>query len=325
MQKLYPDIKPNQRYDINVDSGHTLYVEESGTPSGIPVVYLHGGPGAGNHKSARRLFDPEKYRIILCDQRGAGRSKPHASLDANTTEHLINDLEVIRKHLNVEKWVVMGGSWGATLALAYSQAYPQNVLGIILRGVFLGRKQDIEWLYHNGTSRVFPDYWKDFQGAIPLAEQDDLIKAYHNRLTGSDELARMASAKAWAVWEGKVGTLEPNPDVVELLSSPHTALSMARISAHYFLNHCFLAENQILDNMDKIQEIPSIIVHGRYDMICPLENAWTLQNHWKSSELHIVRDAGHSTSEPGIIDALVKATKEMHQVITHDCTDSAGN
>lgn len=325
MQKLYPDIKPNQKYNLDVGDGHTLYVEESGSEDGLPVVYLHGGPGAGSHKSNRRYFDPEKYRIILFDQRGAGRSEPHASLEANTTQKLIADLEVIREHLNVDKWVVMGGSWGSTLALAYAQAHNDRVLGLILRGVFLGRREDIEWLYSDGTRRVFPDHWQEFILPIPEEEREDLIKAYLSRLTGQDELARMAAAKAWANWEAKTATLEPNPNVVETLSSPHIALSMSRISAHYFANYCFLEENQLLDNAHLLDDIPGIIVHGRYDMLCPLENAWTLQSQWKSCELHAVRDAGHSASEAGIIDALVKATKEMQQLITHDCTDPAGN
>jgi len=325
MQKLYPDIKSNQKYNLEVTDGHTLYVEESGSEDGLPVIYLHGGPGAGSDKNYRRYFDPEKYRIILLDQRGSGRSEPHASLEANTTQHLVADLEVIREHLNVDKWVVMGGSWGTTLALAYAQAHKERVLGLILRGVFLGRREDIDWLYSEGTRRVFPDHWQEFNQAIPKDERSDLIQAYLSRLTGQDELARMAAAKAWANWEAKTATLEPNPHVVEHLSSPHIALSMARISAHYFANYCFLEENQLLDNAHLLEDIPGIIVHGRYDMLCPLENAWTLLSHWKACELHVVRDAGHSASEAGIIDALVKATKEMQQLITHDCTDPAGN
>ena len=325
MQKLYPDIKPNHKYNIDVGDGHTLYVEESGSEDGLPLIYLHGGPGAGCDKSYRRYCDPEKYRIILMDQRGAGRSEPHASLQANTLSHLIADLEKVREQLNVDKWVVMGGSWGTTLGLAYAQAFPERTLGLILRGVFLGRQADIDWLYKDGTRKIFPDYWQEFIQPIPEEERNDLIEAFHKRLTGQDELARMAAAKAWCTFEGKSATLEPNPQVVEQFSAPHVALGMARISAHYFLNHCFLEENQLLDNIDKIQEIPGIIVHGRYDMICALENAWTLQNQWDKCELHVVRDAGHASGEAGIIDALVKATKEMHQLITHDCIDPAGN
>jgi proline iminopeptidase len=325
MQQLYPEIKPNQQYTIDVGDGHQLYVEESGTDSGIPIVYLHGGPGAGCSSTNRRFYDPEKYRIILYDQRGSGRSEPHAVIEDNTTQHLISDLEVIREHLNIEQWVVMGGSWGTTLALAYAQAYPKKVLGLILRGVFLGRQQDIDWLYRDGTNRIFPDHWREFIHPIPHQERKDLLQAFHSRLTGSDEIARMSAAKAWASWEGKTATLEPNPNVVEHLMAPHLALSMARISVHYFVNRCFLKENQLLKNIAKIADIPGIIVHGRYDMICPVENAWTLQNEWPASELHIIRDAGHSASEAGIIDGLIRACKEMHQELTHDCIDPAGN
>ncbi|WP_444995596.1 prolyl aminopeptidase [Aliikangiella sp. IMCC44359] len=325
MRKLYPDIKPNQKYNIDVGDGHTLYVEESGSTDGIPLIYLHGGPGAGCDAVYRRYCDPEKYRIILFDQRGCGRSEPHASIENNTTQDLVADLEVIREHLDIQQWVLMGGSWGTTLALVYAQTHPKKVLGIILRGVFLGRAKDIDWLYSDGTRKVFPDYWQDFISAIPNNERDHLIRAFYERLTGEDEIARMAAAKAWACWEGKAATLEPNSTVLEHFSAPHIALSMARISAHYFMNNCFLEENQLINNVQQLKGIPGIIVHGRYDMICPVENAWTLQKEWDGCELHIIRDAGHSTMEAGIIDGLVRATREMHQELTHDCTDPAGN
>lgn len=325
MQKLYPEIKPNKQSHIEVSDGHRLYVEESGSDDGIPLVYLHGGPGAGCNSVHRRYTDPEKYRTILFDQRGCGRSEPHASLDNNTTQSLIDDLEVIRQQLDIEKWVLMGGSWGTTLALAYAQAHPDKVLGLILRGVFLGRKEDINWLYSDGTRKIFPDYWQEFIQPIPKNERGDLVQSFYNRLTGEDELARMAAAKAWSIWEGKAATLEPNQDVVDQLASPHIALSMARISAHYFVNNCFLEENQLLKNANKLENIPGIIVHGRYDMICPIENAWSLQSHWPKCELHIIRDAGHAGSEAGIVDGLVRASKEMFQEITHDCSDPAGN
>ncbi len=325
MQKLYPEIKANKTYHIDVGDNQQLYVEESGDFDGIPVVYLHGGPGAGCESVHRRYFDPEKYRIITYDQRGCGRSEPHASLENNNLLALINDLEVIRLKLNVEQWVVMGGSWGATLALAYAEAHSDKVLGIILRGVFLGRKADIDWLYFDGTRKIFPDYWHEFIRLIPPGERDNLLSAYYSRLTGEDELARMAAAKAWSMWEGKTATLEPNPAVVEQMVAPHVALSMALISAHYFVNQCFLEENQLLDNAFKLEGIPGIIVHGRYDMLCPLENAWSLQSKWPGCELHVIRDAGHSTTEAGIIDGLVRATKEMHQELSHDCTDSTSN
>jgi len=324
MQKLYPEIKPNRNYHLEVGDGHRLYVEECGSDDGIPLIYLHGGPGAGCDPSHRRYCDPEKYRIILLDQRGCGRSEPHGSLQNNTTQALIADLEVVREHIGLKKWVLMGGSWGTTLALAYAQTHPERVMGLILRGVFLGRQQDIDWLYSDGTRRVFPDYWQEFISPIARSERDDLLNAFYRRLTGQDELARMAAAKAWSCWEAKTATLEPNHEVVEHLSAPHIALSMARISAHYFVNQCFLAEGQLLKNAHKLANIPGIIVHGRYDMLCPLENAWALQNEWASCELHVIRDAGHASSEAGIVDGLIRATREMHQELTHDCTDPAG-
>lgn len=311
MQPLYPEIKHNQTYQLKTDDGHDVYYEESGSMDGIPVIFLHGGPGAGCSSVHRRYFDPEKYRIILMDQRGCGRSNPHASLENNTTQHLIKDIEAIRDALGIKKWVVMGGSWGVTLALAYAENNPQQVLGMILRGVFLGRKQDIDWLYRDGTRRIFPDYWQEFVQPIPKNEQDDIVSAFHKRLTGQNELAKMGAAKAWSFWEAKVATLEPNSSVVDHFSNPHLAIGMARISTHYFLNHCFLEENQLIQNAHQLKGIPGIIVHGRYDMLCPLENAWTLQSVWQDSEIHIIRDAGHSATELGIIDALVRATKTM--------------
>lgn len=325
MLKLYPEIKPNKDQLVDVGDGHKIFVEESGSASGIPLVFLHGGPGAGCDPVHRRYCDPSKYRIILLDQRGCGRSEPHASLENNTIQKLVADLEVIRDTLGIKKWVLMGGSWGTTVALLYAQTFPDQVLGMILRGVFLGRRQDIDWLYKVGTSRIFPDYWQDFIQHISKSEQKDVIAAYYKRLKGNDELARMSAAKAWACWEAKTATLEPNQNVVEYLTSPHIALSLALISAHYFTNLCFLEEGQLLQNAHKLNGIPGIIVHGRYDMLCPLENAWALQNQWADCELNVIRDAGHSANEAGIIDALVRATKQIHQELSHDCTDPAGN
>lgn len=325
MQTLYPKIKPNQAFHIDVGDNHRLYVEESGSKDGLPVVYLHGGPGGGCDPADRRYFDPEKYRIILFDQRGCGRSEPLASLDNNNTQALIADIELIRQHLEVDQWVVMGGSWGSTLALAYAQAHPESVLGLILRGVFLGRQEDINWLYRDGTRKVFPDYWHDF--IQPIAENDrgNLVQAYYEKLTGQDELARMSAAKAWANWEAKTATLEPNPKKVSDLTNPHIALGMAVISAHYFVNHCFLEEGQLLNQLYKIEDIPGIVVHGRYDMLCAVENAWTLRKHWCNCQINIIRDAGHSATEAGIIDGLVRAARKMHQDLTNDRTDSTSN
>lgn len=325
MQLLYPDIKANQTYYLDTEDGHQVYFEESGTLDGIPIVILHGGPGGGCSPTYRRYCDPEKYRIILVDQRGCGKSTPHAELENNTTDHLIEDLEKIREQLGIDKWVLLGGSWGVTLALAYAEKHPKQILGMILRGVFLGRKEDIDWLYCDGTRRVFPDYWQEFVQPIPENERHDIVSAFHKRLTGKNELAKMGAAKAWSFWEAKVATLEPNNSLVDALSHPHLAIGMARISTHYFINNCFLVENQLLDNAHQLKGIPGIIVHGRYDMLCPVENAWSLQAVWQDAEIRIIRDAGHSATEAGIIDGLVRATKSMYQELKHDCTDSASD
>lgn len=325
MQPLFPEIKPNQTFTLETDDGHQIYYEESGSIDGIPLVVLHGGPGGGCSPAYRRYCDPEKYRIILVDQRGSGRSTPHAELKNNTTNHLIQDLEEIRQQLGIDKWVLLGGSWGVTLALAYAQSHPERVSGLILRGVFLGRQQDIDWLYRDGTRRVFPDYWKDFIHPIAKQDRGDIVSAFYKMLTGENELAKMAAAKAWSTWEARVATLEPNNNLVDSFQNPHLAVSMAKISAHYFANNCFLEENQLIDNAEKLNGIPGIIVHGRYDMLCPLENAWSLQAVWKDAEVRIIRDAGHSATEAGIIDGLVRATKSMYQELKNDCLDPASD
>ncbi len=311
MQILYPDIRTNTQHKLPVDETHTLYVEECGSPDGIPVLFIHGGPGAGCTKYDRRFFDPDKYRIILYDQRGCGHSTPHAALDNNTTEHLVNDIELIRKHLNVEKWVLFGGSWGSTLGLLYAEANPDKVLGLILRGIFLCRDRDLHWFYQAGADRIFPDYWRDYLSPIPEAERDNMIHAYYRRLTGANELAKMAAAKAWSTWEGRCATLRPNPDIVHIFNDPRLALSLARIEAHFFYHNAFLEDNQILKNIDALEGLPGTIIHGRYDIICPLDNATELHDAWPSSELQIIRDAGHSAHEPSIVDALIKATNDM--------------
>ncbi len=308
MQVLYPEIKPYQEHHFNVQSPHVLYVEESGNPDGIPVLFIHGGPGAGTSPNHRRFFDPEKYRIILFDQRGCGRSTPHGCLEHNNTQALMADIELIREKLGVESWLLFGGSWGSTLALVYAQAHPQRVRGMILRGIFLCRQQELDWFYkEGGCSRIFPDFWMDLLKPVAEDQRHDLIAAYDSLLSGDNELLRMGAAKAWSAWEGRCATLRPNPDVVEHFTSPHTALSLALIEVHFFKHKAFLEHNQILRDMDRIQHIPGIIVHGRYDMICPLDNALELHHAWNHSELHIIRDAGHSASEPGIVDALMKA------------------
>jgi len=309
----YPDIKPYKTHRLAVDDLHTLYIEECGSPDGIPAIVVHGGPGGGCSKADRCFFDPEKYRIIVFDQRGAGRSTPHAELKDNTTDHLVADLERIRDALNVEQWILFGGSWGSTLALIYAQTHSERVLGLVLRGVFLCRQQDFDWLYQSGASRIFPDYWEDFLRPIPESERGNMMAAYYQRLTGSNELAKMAAAKAWSLWEGRCATLRPSAKVMESFADPHKAVSLSRIEAHYFINGGFIDENQILLNTDKLEGIPGIIVHGRYDMVCTIDNAHSLHRRWADSELHIVRDAGHSSSEPGIVDALIRATRDMSQ------------
>ncbi|WP_027854599.1 prolyl aminopeptidase [Marinobacterium litorale] len=308
MRTLYPEIRTNHEYSLDVGEGHTLYFEESGNPNGIPVLFVHGGPGGGTAPTHRRFFNPDRYRIILFDQRGCGRSTPHASLAHNTTADLIADMEKIRQQLSIERWLLFGGSWGSTLSLAYAQAHPDTVCGLILRGIFLCRPNDIAWFYQSGASAIFPDYWQDYLAPIPEPERNDLLTAYYRRLTSDNELYRMAAAKAWSVWEGRCSTLDPNPDIVEHFSDPHFALAMARIEAHYFINGAFLEPNQLLDNCHRIETIPTTIVQGRYDMVCPAEQAHALYQKLPESELHIVRDAGHSAFEPGIIDNLITAT-----------------
>jgi len=313
MLTLYPPLHPYRQEKLSVDPLHQLYLEQSGNPDGLPVLLVHGGPGAGCSPELRRFFDPRHYRIILFDQRGAGRSTPHAELTDNTTPLLIADMERIRQHLNIDQWVLFGGSWGSTLSLAYAQAYPERTMGLILRGIFLCRQQDLDWLYRDGANRVFPEYWQDFVTHIPSAERDDLLKAFYLRLIGSDEVSRMAAAKAWCLWEGRCSSLHLNPDFQHQFDDAHTALSMARIETHFFMNQGFMAPNQLLEQAGKLAEIPGTIVHGRYDMVCPLDNALALHALWPQADLKIIRDAGHSSMEAGIVDALVSATREMSQ------------
>ena len=315
MQQLYPELKPYREFFLPVDPGHSLYVELCGNPEGIPVVVIHGGPGGGCGPSSRRFFDPNDYHIILLDQRGAGRSLPHASLEANTTQHLIEDFELLRCELGISKWLLFGGSWGATLALAYAQAHPDRALGLILRGIFLGRPKDVDWIYEaGGASRMFADYWQVFQK--PLVNTDaeatgQMVNHYYKLLCGTDELKRFAAAKSWATWEGSIATLDPSPHFVDDFADARSALALARIECHYFVNQCFFEPNQLLQNMHKISHLPGIIVHGRYDMICPAEQAFEVHALWQACQLHIVRDAGHAQQEPGIVDNLIKATREF--------------
>jgi len=311
MLTLYPDIKPNAQHRIAVDPPHELYVEESGNPEGIPVLVVHGGPGGGCEDYHRRFFDAERYRIILLDQRGAGRSQPLAELEGNNTQALVADMEVVRHFLGIDRWLLFGGSWGSTLSLVYAQAYPDCVSGLVLRGIFLCRPQDIQWFYQCGASRVFPDYWEDFLAPIPEEQQGDLVSAYYRKLTSTNELEQIQAAKAWSIWEGRCATLHPNPRVVEHFGHPHVAIALARIECHFFMNNAFLEPDQIVRNAPNLRDIPGIIIHGRYDMVCPLDNALALSKAWPEAELRIIRDAGHSASEPAIVDALMRGVDEI--------------
>ncbi len=321
----YPDIKPYHTERFRLDELHEVYLEQCGNPDGIPVLYLHGGPGIGCTRQSRTFFDPDKYRVILYDQRGAGRATPHAELRDNTTDHLLADIEIIRERLGIDKWLLFGGSWGSTLALLYAEQYPQHVSGMILRGIFLCRQSDLDWMYKDGgLNRFYPDYWEDFLRPLRGHPQaDDPVQAYYSILTGDNELAKMGAAKAWALWEARCSTLHPSHDIMEQFTDTHAAMAIARIETHYFAHQTFIAENQILANVDKLRGIPGIIVHGRYDMLCRLEAASTLHHAWPDSELHIVREAGHAAAEPGIADGLIRATREMLRLLSND-TESAG-
>ncbi len=311
MEVLFPDIRPYANHTFAVDSPHVLHIEECGNPDGLPVVFVHGGPGSGCESYHRRFFDPEVYRIILFDQRGAGKSTPHAELEGNTSQALVADMEAIREHLKIDKWVLFGGSWGSTLAVLYAETHPERALGLILRGIFLCRKREIDWFYQEGASRIFPDAWQEFLKPIPESERHDMVSAYYARLIGDDELARMAAAKAWSYWEGRTATLKQSKSVLSHFSHSHTALSLARIECHYFINNSFLEDNQLLRDVHKLKNIPGVIVQGRYDIICPMESAWDLHQAWPEAEFNIIADAGHAASEPGIIHALVKASRAM--------------
>lgn len=320
MRILYPPLHPYVTHSLPVSALHTLHAEECGNPAGIPVVFLHGGPGTGCSEQHRRYFDPDRYRIVLFDQRGCGRSTPHAELAENSTDELVADIERIREHLGIDRWLVFGGSWGSTLALAYAQRHPQRVLGLVLRGIFLCRPQDIHWFYQEGASRVFPDYWQDYLAPVAEERRDDLLGAYRDLLVGDNEVARMAAAKAWSVWEARCSTLLPDKRTEAHFGDPYVALAMARIENHYFVNHAFLRDNQLLDDAGKIADIPGIIVHGRYDLVCPPDQALALKQAWPKAELNIIADAGHSASEPGIVDALVRATDRFADMLEQNAT-----
>jgi proline iminopeptidase len=296
---------------IDVDETHSVYVDESGSPDGIPVLFVHSGPGSGCEYDSRCFFNPEKYRIILFDQRGAGRSKPHSDIRGNDTGALIGDMEKIRQSLKIQKWILFGGGFGSMLSLVYAETHPDAVLALVLRGIFLGRDEDTNWIYQEGASRFYPDHWEDYVAPVPEDERGDLISAYKKRIEGLDELARMAAAKAWSRWEADCSTMHPNVRLVKHMTNPYRAMARSKIGLHYFSNHCFLEQNQIINRIEAIQAIPGIIVHGRYDMICPLESAFLLHEAWPVSQMFIVREAGHSATEPALIDALIRAMRDM--------------
>ena len=311
MQTLFPQIKPYARHDLAVDGPHVLYVDESGSPDGLPVVFIHGGPGSGCDANSRCYFDPSKYRIITFDQRGCGRSTPHASLENNTTWHLIDDMERLRSMIGAEQWLVFGGSWGSTLTLAYAQTHPQRVSALVLRGIFTIRKAEINWFYQEGASWVYPDLWQDYIAPIPEAERHDLLAAFNRRLTSNDTATQQQAALAWAGWEGKSITLLPSTNA-NSFTDPHFALAFARIENHYFTHGGFFEDGQLIRNAALLKGIPAVIIQGRYDMCTPARSAWELYQSWvqadPSVELHWVGNAGHAYSESGILNQLIAAT-----------------
>ncbi|HET6655724.1 MAG TPA: prolyl aminopeptidase [Gammaproteobacteria bacterium] len=311
MRDFYPAIEPYNTRRIQVSDVHNLYVEECGNADGIPIVFLHGGPGGGIEAKNRRFFDPERFRIVLFDQRGSGRSTPHAELTDNNTQALIGDIETVRETLGVDRWGVFGGSWGSTLALAYAEAHPDRVIDLILRGIFLCRRSDLEWFYQEGASHIFPDHFEDFLAPIPDAERGDMMQAYYRRLTADDAETRHGAAKAWSLWEGRCSTLLPNDDVVSFFSDPAVALAIARIECHYFVNDIFMRPNQLIEEAGRLADIPGTIVQGRYDVVCPADGAWALHRAWPKARFEFVADAGHASTEPGIRTALMNATDAL--------------
>jgi proline iminopeptidase len=308
LRTLYPPIEPYRTGHVEVGDGHRLYWEQCGNPAGKPAVFLHGGPGAGCSADHRRQFDPARWNVLLFDQRGCGRSTPHASLEANTTWHLVDDIERLRQLAGIERWLVFGGSWGSTLALAYAQTHPGRVTGLILRGIFTFRQTELDWLYRYGASEIFPDKWEAFLAAVPEEERDDLVAAYHRRLTGPDPAARLAAAKAWSKWEAETVTLLPSPAVIEQHTSDDFAIAIARIENHYMINRGWLAEGQLIEGASRLKAIPGIVVQGRYDCCTPPAAAWDLHKAWPEAELNIVPDGGHLFNEPGILDGLIRAS-----------------
>jgi len=308
---LYPGIEPFRSGFLRVSAEHQIYFEESGNPNGKPAVFLHGGPGGGTDGKMRTFFDPKLYRIVLFDQRGCGKSTPHASLVDNTTWHLVEDIERLRGHLGIERWLVFGGSWGSTLALAYAQAHPQRVSELVLRGIFMIRKWEIDWFYQNpgGAGALYPDLWEEYVSPIPPEERGDMVRAYYKRLTSTDPAIVRAAARSWAIWEGATSYLRLNPDYVAKFGEDEYAAAFARIECHYFINGGFFrSDEQLLQDIGRIRHIPAVIVQGRYDVICPVKSAWDLHRAWPEAQLRLVPDAGHSAFEPGNTHELITAT-----------------
>lgn len=309
---LYPAIEPYGTGMLSVSALHTIYYEQVGNPNGTPVVFLHGGPGGGVDPIYRRYFNPEKWRVVLFDQRGCGKSTPHAELKENTTWDLVADIEVLRSHLNIDTWAVFGGSWGSTLALAYSQTHPESVSALFLRGIFMLRQSELRWFYQEGASNIYPDAWESYLRPIPEEERHDLIGAYYKRLTSTDESIRLDAARAWAVWEASTSKLLPDSELQTKFGQDQFAAAFARIECHYFVNRGFLAsEDQLFNNVDRIRHIPAVIVQGRYDIVCPMATAWQLHQAWPEAEFIVIPDAGHSVTEPGIQQALIEATDRL--------------
>ncbi|TAK08829.1 MAG: prolyl aminopeptidase [Rhizorhabdus sp.] len=308
LRSLYPPIEPYAAGMLDVGDGHSIYYERVGTPGGKPAVFLHGGPGGGCSADHRRLFDPARYDLLLFDQRGCGRSTPHADLTANTTWHLVADIERLRVMTGAEQWLLFGGSWGSTLALAYAETHPDRVSELVLRGIYTATRAEIDWYYQWGVSQMFPDKWADFVAPIPEAERGDMVAAYNRRLTGHDVAAQREAARAWSLWEGGTITLLPSTALSEQHGDEHFAIAFARIENHYFHHDCWLEPQQLLRDAEKLRGIPGVIVHGRYDMPCPLHYAWALHMAWPEADFHLIEGAGHAYSEPGILDQLIKAT-----------------
>lgn len=309
LKTLYDPIEPYQSGRLKVSAIHEIYYEQVGNPNGKPAVFLHGGPGGGISPDYRRYFDPEIYRVVLFDQRGSGNSTPHASLEENTTWDLVADIERLREHLQIRHWQVFGGSWGSTLALAYAEVHPDRVSELVLRGIFLCRPKEIQWFYQEGANAIFPDVWEEYLKVIPASERGDMVSAYHRRLTSDDEAVRLEAARAWSIWEGSTSKLFFDPAAIEKFGDAEFALAFSRIECHYFMNNAFFnSDNYLIENASQIRAIPGVIVQGRYDVVCPMVSAWDLHRAWPEADLQIIPDAGHSISEPGIIDALVKAT-----------------